>query len=159
MPIKTNKIKNMKKYSYLIVFLIILLVGVSYLTLNSSRIIKQQQEQLNEQQVIIENQKQNLELESVLTNYKIDAQNGNSKLELLLEGVYNSPSQSCSSIVANQTTKQHLYYLVLDDLNSLENKYGKYRNEISYIENNLNGLWGILETVKNKCESVGFKIE
>jgi hypothetical protein len=134
----------MGKYSYLIVFLIILLVGVGYLTLNNSRIIKQQQD---------------LELELTLTNYKIDAQNGNSRRELLLEGVYDSPSQSCSSIVANQTTKQHLYYLVLDDLNSLENKYGKYRNKISYIENNLNGLWGILETVKNKCESVGFKIE
>jgi len=97
--------------------------------------------------------KQNKDL--ILVNYKLDAQDGEGLRNDLLLAAYNSPSQMCPSIIAERTTRQHLYYLVLDNIAKLKSKYGKYRNSISYIDNNLAGLDGIIQIVKDKCASLG----
>lgn len=114
---------------------------------------KNQEPKIIEKPVYIQ-PKQNNDL--ILVNYKLDAQDGEDLRNSLLNAAYNSPSQMCPSIIAERTTMQHIYYMVLDDIAELESKYGKYRNSISYIANNLNGLDGTIQIVKDKCASLGY---
>lgn len=103
-------------------------------------------------------QKINSDLESILINYKVDAQDGKSLREALLNASVSSPDKLCPNIIAERTTKKNIYYLVINQLNDLEAQYGQYKEKIVYIGNNLPGLWAAIEIVKDKCESIGFNI-
>ncbi|MCX6786110.1 MAG: hypothetical protein NTZ18_04675 [Candidatus Komeilibacteria bacterium] len=103
------------------------------------------------------NTTENLDL--ILTNYKIDSQNGSNFIDMILTDSYNSPKQFCQGVIANKTTRQHFFYIVYDQVNSLENRYGKYRTKIEYIKNNLDGKWGIISMVQDRCKAVGLNIE
>ena len=46
--------------------------------------------------------------------------------------------------------------LVLDEYAELKLKYGKYRNSIGYIDNNLNSNDGLIQIVKDKCAALGY---
>lgn len=94
----------------------------------------------------------------VLTQYRLDAQNGKSMQETLLTTVTNNPAQICPNIIAEKTSQQNIYYLVSNNIQTLKSKYSKYRNSVEYIDNNLNGLDGVLQMVKDKCASLGYLI-
>lgn len=101
--------------------------------------------------------KENLDL--ILIEYKLDMQQTADLQDALLSASLNSPKQLCPSIVANRTTRENIYYLVEDGINAKEAKYRKYANQISYIYNNLNAQWGVLEFVKDQCASAQYSIE
>lgn len=116
-------------------------------------IAKNQEPKVVEKPIYIE-AKQNNDL--TLVNFKIDMQDGRDLRNSLLEASNNSPSQMCSSVIAERTTKQHIYYMVLENNDNLKSKYGEYRASISYINNSLNGLDTVIQIVKDSCASLGY---
>lgn len=99
------------------------------------------------------------DLEIILLNYKIDSNQYDEMQDGLLNSAYNTPNALCPNIIQNRTTGNNVYWLVKDFVQQLENEYGQYRSQISYIDNNLNGLWGLLSVVQDQCEAVGYEIE
>lgn len=97
-------------------------------------------------------------LDSVLINYKLDAQDGKGLRESVIAAATNSPDQFCPSVIASRKAQNNIYYLVVENLNKLEADYGKYRSRIGYIDVNLDGLWGVIQLVKDKCTEAGYNI-
>lgn len=96
--------------------------------------------------------------ETVLLNYKVDMQEGEDVRDLLLTAAFNTPRDMCPAIIAERTMQEHAYYLALDGIAELKSKYGKYRAQITYIDNNLNSLDQVMQIVRDKCEAVGYYI-
>lgn len=131
--------------------------------LSESQQIKKQQpvtkKPVDQNNLNVKKEIQTENLDSILLNYKIDSQEYKDSYLSLINIVNNNSATACSSIIANKTTGQHLYYHVINNLNTLENKYGVYKEKIEYIDNNLYGLWYGIQIVKDKCASVQFEIE
>lgn len=96
--------------------------------------------------------------EMTVSNYKLDASKGKEMSDLLLNAVYNNPTGTCSKIVDTKDSRQHTYYLYEDFYNNLLSKYGNYRSTISYIDFNLNGLYGVIQKIKDNCQLAGYVI-
>lgn len=92
----------------------------------------------------------------VLVDYKLDVQNGENARNILMNTAYNSPDQMCPSIIAEKTTRKHLYYVVLDNILKLKSKYNQYRSFISYIDIDLDGLDKIIQIIKDRCIAIGY---
>ena len=97
-------------------------------------------------------------LDTVLLSYKIDSQDGEDVRNSLLTAAFNTPSQMCPAIISSRTTRDHIYFLVLDDIAKLKSQYGKYRSQLPYIDNSLDSMDGSIQIVKDKCEAVGVYI-
>lgn len=97
-------------------------------------------------------------LDTVLLNYKIDAQANAGPRNNMLNEAYNESETWCPQVIASRTTRQHAYYLILDDVTYLENTYGEYRGRIEWIDNNLNGLWGTIGLAQEECAALGHDI-
>lgn len=97
------------------------------------------------------------DLTQVLIQYKLDTAQTTVR-DGLMNAAYNSPSGLCPSIVASRTTRNNIYYLVIDDLSNLEAKYGLYRDSIPYINTNLNSIDAMLSIVRDQCSAIGYSL-
>lgn len=95
------------------------------------------------------------DLDQTLVQYKLDTLKTDLS-DSLLTAAYNSPTALCPNVIATQTTRNNVYYYVLDDYESLVTKYSQYREDISYIDNNLNGKYGLLQIVRDQCSAIGY---
>lgn len=100
--------------------------------------------------------KENLDL--VLINYKIDSQADRELRNDLLSALYSNKNSVCSSIVENKTSRNHIYYIIVDNINNLKSNYNKYRDSLEFINNNLNGLDGVMQLIKNECSAINVVI-
>ncbi len=66
--------------------------------------------------------------------------------------VNNITTEACLSKAENSISRNHIYYLVEDNIFSLENKYNKYKGEIDSITNSLNSLRVPLSYFDEKCK-------
>ena len=96
--------------------------------------------------------------ELILIKYKLDVDTTEEWMEIISNAIYNHPETTCRGIIENRTTKDHSYYLFIDSLANLETKYGKYRDSIEYIYNNLYSINNLAQILKDKCEAVGYNI-
>ncbi len=120
--------------------------------------LKQQlpQEKIIEKPVYIQPQKDN---DTILTEYKLATDDVEELGELLLGAVLNSPKQLCPSIIKARTTRENAYFMFIGEVNLLKSKYGKYRNEIQYIDGNLNSWDGLIQMTKDHCLAAGYNID
>src|SRR3990167_4651093 len=90
--------------------------------------------------------------------YKADAEDAEEMMEVTLTAINNNPDVVCSAIVANRTTRQHTYFLFLDELAKLHVKYDQYRDRIAHIDQNLNLKDNGRQIAIDWCLAAGFSI-
>jgi len=98
------------------------------------------------------------DLDSVLINYKFEEIDAEELLTKLFNLVENNPSQVCSAIFKQRLERQHMYYVFLDKIYELENKYDGYKNVIQYIGNSMTSFSNGNKLIQQRCASVGFSV-
>jgi len=97
---------------------------------------------------------------SVLEIYKNRTENTWEMFDLLLNASENTPSQLCPNIMDAYYTKEkdNVYWMLQDDLSRLISDYGSYRNQIEYIDNNLNAIAGGIQLINHNCQIIGYTL-
>jgi len=101
-----------------------------------------------------------LDPDKILAEYKSDKVTLIDQYFSMFEAIYNSsfntPEQLCPAILAG-TSDNNMYWILVDNTKTLQTKYGGYTS-ITYIQNNLNGLEGLAQGIKDQCALNGFII-
>jgi len=91
-------------------------------------------------------------------NYKIDIAEVASLIDSALGTSYNNSARMCPSVIATKTSRQNIYWMAKDEFTKIDIKYGKYKNNVPYIANNLYSYANIFKMIEDTCMSIGYNI-
>lgn len=98
------------------------------------------------------------DLDMVLLRYKIDKQDIDEQMQILVDGYYKNKSAYCGYIINNIYDREHLWYIYLESYAGLKADYEKYRSKIEYIDNNLVSYQGLINMIATECSGYGYTI-
>ncbi|MDP2631184.1 MAG: hypothetical protein Q8P30_00255 [Candidatus Uhrbacteria bacterium] len=100
-------------------------------------------------------------LDAVLKNYKESSIEVSEWEESLFNSITANPSLVCFHIISTadgDKSNSHVYWQIMKEIDKLETEYAQYKDEIEYIDNNLNSHRGFIYLFVDECKKAGYTI-